>query len=72
MERRCQDISREIQMLNKRQENFQTAIEGKLRADDDRASETMQDQIVEEINKRAGTQKDRRSLTDSGLVDVPK
>ena len=31
LERRCQDKSREIQMLNKRQEIFQSAIEGKLR-----------------------------------------
>ena len=38
LERRCQDISREIQTLNKRQENFQSAIEGKLRVQD-RASE---------------------------------
>ena len=30
LERRCQDISREIHMLSKRQEIFQNAIEGKL------------------------------------------
>ena len=47
-ERRCQDISREIQMLNKRQEIFQNAIEGKLRVQD-RASERLQDQIIEEL-----------------------
>ena len=50
LERRCQDISREIQMLNKRQEIFQNAIEGKLRVQD-RASERMQDQLVEEIKE---------------------
>ena len=47
LERRCQDISREILMLNKRQEIFQSAIEGKLRVQD-RASERLQDQIIEE------------------------
>ena len=47
-ERRCQDISREIQMLNKRQEIFQNAIEGKLRVQD-RASKRLQDQIIEEL-----------------------
>ena len=35
-------------MLNKRQEIFQNAIEGKRRVQD-RASEIMQDQIIEEI-----------------------
>ena len=30
LERRCHDISREIQMSHKRQEIFQNAIEGKL------------------------------------------
>ena len=50
LERRCQDTSREIQMLNKRQEIFQNAIEGKLRVQD-RASERMQDQIIEEIKE---------------------
>ena len=48
LQRRCQDKSREIQMLNKRQEIFQNAIEGKLRVQD-RASERMQDRIIEEI-----------------------
>ena len=38
LERRCQDTSREIQMLNKRQDIFQNVIEGKLRVQD-RASE---------------------------------
>ena len=32
LERRCQDLGRDIQMLNKRKENFQDAIEGKLSA----------------------------------------
>ena len=47
-------------MLNKRQELFQNAIEGKLRVQD-RASERLQDQIIEEIK-----QEDRRSLANSG------
>ena len=50
LERRCQDRSPEIQMLNKRQENFQNAIEGMLRVQD-RASERLQDQIVEEMQE---------------------
>ena len=54
LERRCQDISREIQMLNKRQEVFQNAIEGKLRVHD-RASERMQGQISEEIKELVHT-----------------
>ena len=74
LERRCQDIHLEIQMLNKRQEIFQNAIEGKLRVQD-RASERLQDQIVEE-NERIGTNKDKRSLAVCGEgarpVDVPK
>ena len=37
-----------IQVLNKRQSIFQIAIEGKLRVQD-RASERLQHQIVEEI-----------------------
>ena len=45
--KRCQDISREMQMLNKRPDMFQNAIEGKLRVQD-RASERLQDQIIEE------------------------
>ena len=64
LEKRCQDKSREIQMLNKRQEIFQNAIEGKLRVQD-RASERLQDQIIEEI-KGFGTHKDRRSLAVGG------
>ena len=39
---------REIQMLSKRQENFQDAIEGELSVQD-RASGRMHDQIIEEI-----------------------
>ena len=50
LERRCQDKCREIQVLNKRQEIFQNAIEGKLRVQD-RASERLQDQIIEEIQE---------------------
>ena len=63
LERRCHDISCEIQMLNKRQENFQDAIEGELSVQD-RASERMQDRIIEE--KRFGTQNDRRGLAHGG------
>ena len=55
LERRCQDVSREIQTLNKRQEIFQNEIEGKLRVQD-RASERMQDQFVEEIKELVHTQ----------------
>ena len=54
LESRCQDTSREIQMLNKRQEIFQNAIEGKLRVQD-RASGTLQDQIIEEIKELEST-----------------
>ena len=50
LERRCQDISREIQMLNKRQEIFRNAIDGRLRVQD-RASERMQDHMFEEIKE---------------------
>ena len=41
LERRCQDLGREIHMLNKRQEVFQDAIEGKLSVQD-RASERIE------------------------------
>ena len=34
LERRCQDLGRETQMLNKRQEIFQDAIDGKLSEQD--------------------------------------
>ena len=47
LERRCQDTSREIQMLSKRQEIFKNAIESKLRVQS-RASEILQGQIIEE------------------------
>ena len=50
LERRCQDKSREIQMLSKRQEKFKYAIEGKLRVQS-RPSERLQDQIIEEIKE---------------------
>ena len=50
LERKCQDLSREILMLNKRQAIFQSAIEGKLRLQD-RASERLQDQLIEEIKE---------------------
>ena len=64
LERRCQDISREIQMLNKRQEIFQNAIEGKLRVQD-RASERMQDRIIEE-NKKNWYRKTEEALQIAG------
>ena len=54
LERRCQDISREIQVLSKRQEMFQNAIEGKLRVQS-RASERVQDQIIEKIKEMEHT-----------------
>ena len=44
--RRCQDLSREIQMLSKRQEIFKNAVESNLRVQS-RASERLQDQIIE-------------------------
>ena len=50
LERRCQDTSREKQMLSKRQEIFKNAIEGKVRVQS-RASERLQDQIIEEIEE---------------------
>ena len=50
----CQDTSREIQMLNKRQEIFQNAIEGKFTVQD-RASERLQDQLIEEIKELGHT-----------------
>ena len=64
LERGCQDISREIQMLNKRQEIFQNAIEGKLRVQD-RASERLQDQIIEEIKELEST-KTEEALQTAG------
>ena len=54
LERKCQDISREIQMLNKRQDIFQSAIEGKLRVQDT-ASERLQDQIMDEVKELEST-----------------
>ena len=68
LERRCQDMSRDIQMRNKRQEVFQSAIEGKLRVQG-RASERLQDQIVEEIKELQSTKTEegcklrRKSMT---------
>ena len=50
LERRCQDTRREIQMLSKRQEIFINATEGKLNVQS-RASEILQDQIIEEIKE---------------------
>ena len=56
LERRCQDTSREIQTLNKRQDIFQNAIEGKPRVQDT-ASERMQNQNIEEIKEFVHTKK---------------
>ena len=64
-ERRCEDISREIQMLTKRQDIFQNAIDSSLRVQDT-ASERLQDQMIEET-KELEKQNDSRSF-----VDVPK
>ena len=50
LERRCQDISRELQMLSKGQEIFKNAIEGKPRVQS-RASERLQDQIIDETKE---------------------
>ena len=58
LERRCQDTSREIQMLNKRQEIFQSAIEGKLRVQD-RASERLHDQIIEDMRELESTKTEK-------------
>ena len=54
LERRCQDTSREIQTLIKRHEILKNAIEGKLRVQS-RASERLQDQIIEEIKEMEHT-----------------
>ena len=54
LERKCQHRSREILMLNKGQEMFQSAIEGKLRVQD-RASERLQDHTIEEIKELEST-----------------
>ena len=54
LERKCQDISLDIQMLRKRQEIFKNAIEGKLRVLS-RASERLQDQIIEEMKEMEHT-----------------
>ena len=51
LERSCQDISREIQMLSKRQEIFKNAVESKLRVQS-RASKRLQDQIKDEKKKK--------------------
>ena len=42
--------------MNKRQEIFHSAIEGKLRVQD-RASERLQDQIIQEIKELDSTKK---------------
>ena len=71
LERRCQDISREMQMLNKRQEIFQSAIEGKLGVQD-RASDRLQDQIIREIKELESTKTEEAlQIAEKELVDVP-
>ena len=62
---RWTDVNREIQMLNKRQEIFPNAIEGKLRVQD-RASERLQDQLIEEIKELEHTK------TEEALHSVRK
>ena len=47
-------------MLNERQEIFQSAIAGKLKVQD-RASERMQDQFIEEITELAHTKTEEAS-----------
>ena len=55
LKRRCQDISCEIRNAEqKKDEIFQSAIEGKLRVQD-RASERLQDHIMEEIKELEST-----------------
>ena len=65
LERKCSDISSEIQRLNKRQEIYQGAIEGNLRVQD-RESKRLQDQIIEEIRDLESTQ------TEEALQTVEK
>ena len=50
LERRCQDTSQEIRLLNKRQEMLLNAIEGKLKMQS-RANERLHDRIIEEIKE---------------------
>ena len=52
LERRCQDISREIQMLSKRQEIKKMRSKVSVQS---RASERLQDQIIEEIKEMEHT-----------------
>ena len=64
MDRRCQDLGRQIQKLNQGQEIFQDAIEGKLSVQD-RASERMQNRIIEET-KELGSTKTEEALQIAG------
>ena len=64
LERRCQGLNREMQVLNKRQEKIPDAIDGRLRVQD-RASERLQDQPIEEMKELENT-KTERSLAVSG------
>ena len=54
----------EMQMLNTRQDIFPNAIDGRLRVQD-RASERLQDQTIEEVKELENT-KTERSLAVSG------
>ena len=56
--------NREIQMLNQRHEIFQNAIEGKLRVQDRERVKKCWIKLFQKY--RIDTQKDTRSLTDSG------
>ena len=61
LERRCQDTSREIQIAEQKTRNISFLRSKTTLRVQSRASEILQDQIIEEI-KGNGTQKDRRSL----------
>ena len=52
-------------MLNKRQEMFQTAIDGKLRVQD-RGSERMQDQVIEEKKESAHRERQKKPYRQRG------
>ena len=65
MERRCEDISREIQMLSKRQDMFKNAIEGKLRVQS-RASEKLQDMCTGDVGILSPRKKQSKEVSAPG------
>ena len=67
LERRCQDLGREIQMLNKRPDIFQDAIEGKHT---ELKNERVKECRIELLKKSKIWYTDRTNLASS--VDVPK